>query len=155
MKKRFFLILICALFYSYQSQAQSNQSFDIENDGKKDENVRQFYAKFNAYIDGLRDTTHKATPSDPKKMIQNFVIFSEDGLIMKDLKFHSQESCKENILLGWKALGKRKTKAWMYVDLESHVNLDDLKSILAFLKKHKIDYQFGPDGAYDFLIKEH
>lgn len=30
-------------------------------------------------------------------MVNNFIVFSEDGLIMKDLNLHSVDSCKKQI----------------------------------------------------------
>ncbi|MCC6411669.1 MAG: hypothetical protein IT270_08420 [Saprospiraceae bacterium] len=89
-------------------------------------------------------------------MVNNFVIFSEDGLIMKDLKFHSAESCKKQSLdnlPGQKQ--EERGNLWMFVSQESHVNNSDLVEILQFLREQNIDYQFGrEDDFVPKLLKE-
>lgn len=154
-KPNIFCFLIAVLFAS-QAHAQFGQSFEVQaNSGAstQNEDVKIFYAKFDAFIAQLKDST--TTRPDPRNMISNFVIFTETGIIMNDLEFHSVESCKKNIQLGKAALGPEIVQPWLYVDLESHINRRQLESILAFLRTSGIEYQFGKDEDYHPLVKQH
>lgn len=136
----FFLISIPVLIFG-----QSYETFEIQAD-KVDSNsnheIQIFYQIFN-----LLENKGKGMITlqrDEAYMVNNFVMFSEDGLLMKDLDFHSVESCKEEILKDYPKSELKKTeKAWMFVSLESQVNKGELISILEFLRRHEIDYVFG------------
>ena len=65
---------------------------------------------------------------------------------MKELDFHSVESCKKQILENLPA--EEKTTKWIYITMESHVNKSDLIEILEFLKEQKIEYQFGSEDEF-------
>lgn len=79
-------------------------------------------------------------------MVNNFIIFSDDGLIMKDFDFHSVESCKKQILENL-PVDENKQK-WIFVTMESHVSKSELIEILEFLKEQKIECQFGRDDEF-------
>ncbi len=158
MKKIRFLFCLLTALYSVEVIAQFEHKFEFQTANRasiKNEDVKIFYDRFNTYIDKLKDSTQKADSPDPQNMISNFVIFTEEGLVMKDLEFHSVENCKQNILLGKAELGTDKINPWLYVDLESHANLADLESILSFLRERGIEYAFGRDEEYSRLIKKH
>lgn len=70
--------------------AQNDETFEIQAD-KVDSNtnleIQQFYEKFNSWIGSIGTDSAKMTLNE-NLMVNNFIIFSEDGLIMKDLSFH-------------------------------------------------------------------
>jgi len=76
-------------------------------------------------------------------------MFSEDGFMMKDFKFHSVASCKKEIL---SSLSQKQTPLngvpWIYVTLESQVNKKELIAILEFLREHGINYEFGDEDNF-------
>ncbi|MBC7776627.1 MAG: hypothetical protein H7246_14435 [Phycisphaerae bacterium] len=116
MKNLSLLFSLLIVFNYTEAIAQFEQSFELQRTSSaslKNEDVKIFYDRFNAFIDALQDSTYKAKYLDPQKMISDFVIFTEEGLIMKDLKFHSAESCKKNILLGKAELGNDKVHPWL------------------------------------------
>ena len=128
--------------------AQNDETFEIQAD-KVDSNsnieIQKFYEKFNSWIERIgKDSTN--IEMDEKTMVNNFIIFSEDGLIMKDLDFHSVESCKKQILENIPN-GEKESK-WIYVTMESHVNKNELIKVLKFLSVQKIDYQFGKEDEF-------
>ena len=68
---------------------------------------------------------------------------------MKDLSFHSTESCKKHILESLPEQGVDNVQSkWIYVSLESHVYKRDLIEILEFLKEQNIEYQFGAEDEF-------
>ena len=128
--------------------AQNDESFEIQVD-KVDSNsnieIQKFHKKFNSWIESIGKDSTKTT-MDEKGMVNNFIVFSEDGLIMKDLDFHSVESCKKQILENL-PVDKNKQQ-WIFVTMESHVNKSELIEILEFLKEQKIEYQFGSEDEF-------
>ena len=76
-------------------------------------------------------------------------MFSEDGFLMKDFKFHSVESCQKQIL---SSLSNSQAPAnedpWIYVTLESQVNKKELIAILEFLREQGINYEFGDEDKF-------
>ncbi len=131
--------------------AQNDKTFEIQAD-KVDSNsnseIQLFYGKFNSWIGSIGKDSAKIKLNE-KLMVNNFIIFSEDGLIMKDLSFHSTESCKNKILETLPKHGAVNVQNnWIYVSLESHVNKRDLIEILDFLKEQNIDYQFGREDEF-------
>ena len=128
--------------------AQNDESFEIQVD-KVDSNsnieIQKFHKKFNSWIESIGKDSTKTT-MDEKGMVNNFIVFSEDGLIMKDLDFHSVESCKKQILENL-PVDKNKQK-WIFVTMESQVNKSELIEILEFLKEQKIEYQFGSEDEF-------
>jgi len=144
------------MLFAPQAHAQFGQGSEFQaNSGAatQNEDVKIFYARFDAFMAQLKEST--TTRLDPRNMISNFVIFTEAGIIMNDLEFHSTESCKKNILLSKAELGIEIVKPWLYLDLESHINLKQLESILAFFRTSGIEYQFGKDEDYHPLVKQH
>lgn len=139
------LLLIQIPFYM---AAQNDETFEIqadEVDSNSNIEIQKFYKKFNLWIESIGKDSTKAA-MDEKGMVNNFIIFSEDGLIMKDLDFHSVASCKKQILENL-PIEERKTK-WIYVTMESHVNKSELIEILEFLKEQNIEYQFGREDEF-------
>ncbi|MCB0540298.1 MAG: hypothetical protein H6568_16825 [Lewinellaceae bacterium] len=131
--------------------AQNDETFEIQAD-KVDSNtnleIQQFYEKFNSWIGSIGTDSAKMTLNE-NLMVNNFIIFSEDGLIMKDLSFHSTESCKKHILESLPEQGVDNVQSkWIYVSLESHVYKRDLIEILEFLKEQNIEYQFGAEDEF-------
>jgi len=128
--------------------AQNEQSFEIQAD-KVDSNsnieIQIFYDKFNSWIDSFHKDSAK-TQRDEKAMINNFIMFSEDGLIMKNFSLHSVESCKKQIMID-SPNGNYDSK-WIYVSMESHVNKRELIEILEFLKEQRIEYIFGFEDEF-------
>ena len=129
---------------------QNSNTFEIQAD-KVDSNsnaeLQIFYKKFNLWVSTGMDTI--TLERDEANRVNNFVIFSEDGLIMKDLDFHSVENCKELILKDYPKIGaKNIDRAWMFISLESQVNREELIVILEFLRRHKIEYVFGNEDDF-------
>ncbi len=128
--------------------AQNDDSFEIQADkvdSNSDIEIQKFHKKFNSWIESIGKDSTKTT-LDEKGMVNNFIVFSEDGLIMKDLDFHSVESCKKQILENL-PVDENKQK-WIFVTMESHVNKSELIEILEFLKEQKIEYQFGSEDEF-------
>lgn len=147
MKKN--LKIIALLFHiSFLATAQNNGNFEIDVDSSSNPDIKIFQEKFNIWFNN-RDNDSIKSIYNPERMIQNFIIFSEDGLIMKDLKFHSVESCKKKIIanLPQKKISSNQ-KDWIYVTLESQVNKQQLKKILAFLRIKNINYRFGEEDDF-------
>lgn len=134
--------------------AQNDKTFEIQAekvDSSSNPEIQAFYKKFNLWIESIRKDSVKIE-LDEETMINDFILFSEDGLLMKDLAFHSVESCKKRILMNIPSLKTdEKKNNWLYVSLESHVNKSELIEILTFLKAEKIDYRFGKED--DFVQK--
>ncbi len=131
--------------------AQNDETFEIQAD-KVDSNsnseIQIFFGKFNSWVESIGRDSAKIELNE-NLMVNNFIIFSEDGLIMKDLSFHSSESCKKQILESLPKHGTDKVQNnWIYVSLESHVYMHDLIEILKFLKEQNIDYQFGTEDEF-------
>ena len=128
--------------------AQHEETFEIQADkvdSNSDAEIQLFYEKFNLWIKSL-ETDAAKIEKDESDMVDNFIIFSEDGLLMKDLDFHSVESCKNQILENL-PIGKTNEK-WIYITMESQVNKLELIEILKFLKVHNIDYHFGVEDEF-------
>ena len=134
---------------------QNDETLEIQAD-KVDKNsnsdIQTFYETFDLWSASIgKDsvTVEMNEEINEELMINNFIIFSEDGLIMKDLDFHSIESCKNKILenLPKKINGKEEPN-WIYVSMESHVNKSALIEILRFLREQKIDYKFGSEDEF-------
>lgn len=128
--------------------AQNQETFEIQADkvdSIDNDELQVFYQRFNSWIESIgKDSA--TIELNKKAMVNNFIIFSEDGLIMKDLNFHSVESCKKQIL-GNLPSGEDELK-WIYVSLESHVNKIELIDMLAFLKEQNIEYYFGIEDDF-------
>lgn len=131
--------------------AQNDKTFEIQAD-KIDSNsnseIQTYYEKFNSWKESIGKDSVKLELNE-KLIVNNFIMFSEDGLIMKDLDFHSVESCKKQIL---ENLPKEETDKdennWIYVSMESHVNKSELIEILTFLREQSIDYHFGKEDEF-------
>ncbi len=146
------VIILLPLLISFPISVigQNPNTFEIEAD-KVDSNsnveLQIFYKKFNLWVSTGMETI--TLERDEAYRVNNFVIFSEDGLIMKDFDFHSVESCKELILKDYpKIEAKNIDKVWMFISLESQVNREELISILEFLSSHNIDYVFGNEDDF-------
>lgn len=132
------------------SLGQNSEVFEIQAD-KIDttinEEIQAFYEKFNLWIKSIENDSI-ILRIDEKLMLNNFIMFSQDGLLMKDLKFHSVESCIKQILeeLHNKEAPKNEYN-WIYVTLESQIDKRELISILEFLKKNSIDYRFSNEDT--------
>jgi len=128
--------------------AQNDETFEIQADkvdSSSNVEIQKFSEKFNSWMESIGKDSTKIE-MDEKAMVNNFIIFSEDGLIMKDLDFHSVESCKKQVLENLP--NEEKESKWIYVTMESHVNKNVLINILEFLKEQKIDYQFGREDEF-------
>jgi len=130
---------------------QNDENFDIQADKvdtNSNEEIQIFTEKFNAWINSLNNDTLR-TDLNPERMINNFILFSEDGLMMKDLKFHSVESCKSEIISNLPSTeNKKEENDWLYVTMESQVNKPELIKILDFLREKNIDYHFGKEDEF-------
>lgn len=154
---RLIITFLLTIVSSLLLKAQLDETLEIQAemvDKNSNSEIQQFYKKLNLYVESIgKNSPNLNLPEE--LMIKNFIIFSEDGLIMKDLNFHSVESCKKQILESLPKHEVNKTHAkWIYVDLESHVNKRELIDILKFLKEHKIEYQFGEDEIIEKLINK-
>ena len=82
-------------------------------------------------------------------MINNFILFSGDGRMMKDLKFHSAQSCKSEIIANLPSQeNKTGEMDWIYITLESKVNKSELIELFTFLQDDKIEYRFGQEEEF-------
>ena len=91
------LILLFLSLSQSMLNAQEVSSFAIEADvvGESTHTeLLRFSKRFDAWISSKQDNTPKITLRK-ECMLNNFIMFSEDGLMMKDFKFHSVESCKK------------------------------------------------------------
>lgn len=131
--------------------AQNEETFEIQADKvdlTSNTEIQIFYEKFNSWTKSLNKDSSKSTLEN-ERMVMNFIIFSEDGLLMKDLNFHTVKSCKEQVLANLPNSKKEEAEAkWIYVSMESHVNKKELIEILSFLRKEKIDYHFGIENKF-------
>ena len=150
-----YLIFFLAIIFNLTTLkiiAQNNGTFEIEAvsvESIDNQDVKLFYNKFNEFL----QLKQKDGEQIDINMINNFIIFSEDGLIMKDLEFHSVESCKKEIKSDQDLLNiEPDGKSWIYVSLESHVNEQELENILNFLRQNKIQYKFGHEDKFVPLI---
>ncbi len=127
---------------------QNDNNFEVQADAASNTELQVFQKKFNVWIQSIKNDTLK-TVYKPERMINNFILFSEDGLMMKDLKFHSSESCKTEIIA---SLPNQENKAdemdWIYVTLESQVNKTELIEILTFFREKNIEYRFGQEDEF-------
>ena len=134
--------------------AQNDETIEIqidEIDSTSNSEIQIFNEKFNTWVKSIDDESLKPN-LNVKRMVNNFIIFSEDGLIMKDLDFHSVKSCKEQILMNLpNSKVDNDENNWIYVAMESQINKSELIEILTFLKEKNIDYQFERED--EFVMK--
>lgn len=127
---------------------QNDNNFEVQADAASNTELQVFQKKFNVWIQSIKNDTLQ-TVYKPERMINNFILFSEDGLMMKDLKFHSPESCKTEIIA---SLPNQENKAdemdWIYVTLESQINKPELREILTFFREKNIEYRFGQEDEF-------
>lgn len=156
--KRVLLLIFLLSQVSIFLHAQHGTTMEIQaviEDTNSD--IQLFINKFNEWIDSGGNNTPKLK-GDELSMVNNFIIFSEDGIIMKDLNFHSVESCKNQIITCLpKSIEKFNEVKWIYVSQESHVNKSELIQILAFLREKKINYRFGDEDEFvpNIIADEH
>lgn len=128
-------------------EAQDEDTYEVQFAGV-DTNSNQELEIFQMnFDDWIRDLDKDSTQMTYHKesMVNNFIIFSQDGLIMKDLNFHTVESCQKQILDN---LPIEEEQNWIYISLESQVNKSELVEILNFLRENKIDYRFGKEDEF-------
>ncbi len=127
--------------------AQDKEIYEVQFaklDSNSNQELKIFQMKFDDWIRDLdKDATQ--TTYNKESMVNNFIIFSQDGLIMKDLNFHTVKSCQKQILDN---LPREKEQNWIYITLESQVNNSELIKILNFLKEKKIGYRFGKEDDF-------
>ena len=145
------LIILLLFQIPFFMTGQNDNNFEIQADkvdvGSNGE-IQIFTEKFNVWVKSLKNDTLK-TDLKPERMINNFILFSEDGLMMKDLKFHSVESCKNEIVANLPSReNKTEENDWIYVTLESQVNKSQLIDILNFLREKNIEYRFGQEDEF-------
>ncbi|WP_422079683.1 hypothetical protein [Ulvibacterium sp.] len=130
---------------------QNDNSFDIQADKVEETSnseIQIFKKKFEKWVKSFQNDSLKPNLK-VERMINNFILFSEDGLMMKDLKFHTVESCKNEIIANLPSReGKTEEKDWVYVTLESQVNKSQLIEVLSFLREKNIEYQFGQEDEF-------
>jgi hypothetical protein len=148
---RTFLILILLFQTSFFMTGQNDDNFEIQADkvvGTSNSEIQIFKKKFNKWVISSQDDSFK-TDLKPERMINNFILFSEDGLMMKDLKFHTVESCKNEIIANLPSQeNKTEENDWIYVTLESQVNKSQLIDMLNFLREKNIEYRFGQEDEF-------
>ncbi|QXP52619.1 hypothetical protein [Cellulophaga sp. HaHa_2_1] len=146
--KRKLLVIIILFQIPFLMTGQNDNNFEVQADAASNTELQVFQKKFNVWIQSIKNDTLK-TVYKPERMINNFILFSEDGLMMKDLKFHSPESCKTEIIA---SLPNQENKAdemdWIYVTLESQVNKPELIEILTFFQEKNIEYRFGQEDEF-------
>ncbi len=79
---------------------QHDEAFEIQADkvdSTSNPDIQIFADRFNLWIKSL-NTDAPNYNLIPERMVNNFILFSEDGLMMKDLKFHTIESCKGEVI---------------------------------------------------------
>ena len=117
--------------------------------------LKEFGIKYRSFIRTINAPSEKVS-YDSTLMINNFIVFSEDGLIMKDSEFHSVDSCK-NFLersLPMKVL-KENQNYWVFISVESWVSRIQLTSILLYFDEKNIEYIFGTyDELNSIIIKK-
>ena len=142
-----FVVFKFALFMA----AQNVETFETQAekiDSTYNPELQIFNQNFNNWVNSLSDESLKLSLND-KMMINDFIIFSEDGLIMKDLGFHSIKSCKERIVASLPTTEMdSESKNWVYISMESQINKSDLIEMLVFLREQQIDYQFGMEDEF-------
>lgn len=142
------LIIIILFQIPFLMNGQNDNNFEVQVDAASNTELQVFQKKFNLWIQSVKNDTPK-TVYKPERMINNFILFSEDGLMMKDLKFHSPESCKTEIIA---SLPNQENKVdqthWIYVTLESQVNKPELIEILTFFREKNIEYRFGQEDEF-------
>ncbi|WP_405246808.1 hypothetical protein [Cellulophaga sp. Asnod2-G02] len=142
------LLIIILFQIPFLMTGQNDNNFEVQADATSNTELQVFQKKFNIWIQSIKNDTLK-TVYKPERMINNFILFSEDGLMMKDLKFHSPESCKTEIIA---SLPNQENKAdemdWIYVALESQVNKPELIEILTFFREKNIEYRFGQEDEF-------
>ncbi|WP_299436537.1 hypothetical protein [uncultured Maribacter sp.] len=127
---------------------QNDDNFEVQADATSNTEIQIFQEKFNVWVKSFNNDSLK-TDFKSERMINNFILFSEDGLMMKDLKFHSAESCKNEIIANLpNTENKAEENDWIYVTLESQVNKPELIEILTFLREKKIEYRFGQEDEF-------
>ena len=127
---------------------QNNSSFEVQADNPTNTELKIFKERFNIWVKSINNDSPK-TDFKSERMILNFIMFSEDGLMMKDLKFHTVESCKNEIIANLPNQDKENGENdWIYVTLESQVNKTEMIEILTFLKEKNIDYRFGQEDEF-------
>jgi len=128
--------------------AQNDEFIEVETHNRTSDNnilIQKFYKKMNKWISLIENKT-TLPKLNKKNQIKDFVIFSEDGLIMNDLNFHNVQSCKHRILKHLSQFkNKNNTGYWLYIGLESHVSKIELIQVLEFFENQKIDYYFAND----------
>jgi hypothetical protein len=155
---RVIIIILLTIQVPFFMMGQNDETIEIQFD-KVDSNsnidIQKFHKKFNSYIDSKETGLAKINLNE-ETMINNFIIFSEDGLIMKDFNFHTIESCKKQILLSRPKPTSNKSiqSNWIFVSMESHVNQNELIKILEYLSKENIEYQFGEEDEIMAIINK-
>lgn len=146
--KRKLLVIIILFQIPFLMTGQNYNNFEVQADAASNTELQVFQKKFNVWIQSIKNDTLQ-TVYKPERMINNFILFSEDGLMMKDLKFHSPESCKTEIIA---SLPNQENKAdemdWIYVTLESQINKPELREILTFFREKNIEYRFGQEDEF-------
>ncbi|MDO6854857.1 hypothetical protein Q4599_14795 [Cellulophaga lytica] len=146
--KRKLLVIIILFQIPFLMTGQNDNNFEVQADAASNTELQVFQKKFNVWIQSIKNDTLQ-TVYKPERMINNFILFSEDGLMMKDLKFHSPESCKTEIIA---SLPNQENKAdemdWIYVTLESQINKPELREILTFFREKNIEYRFGQEDEF-------
>lgn len=147
MKKVKLKIITFLLMVPFILVAQDEEIYEVQFanlDTNSNQELEIFQMKFDDWIREFdKDSTQ--TIYNKGSMVNNFIIFSQDGLIMKDLNFHTVESCQKQILDN---LPIEEEQYWIYITIESQVNKSELIEILDFLKEKKIDYRFGNEGDF-------
>lgn len=137
--------------------SQNSEVLEIEADPVEsisDPEIRIFYDKFHQWVQSVQNKSEFSYPPKDDR-VNNFLIFTETGIIMKDLKFHTAESCKQHILNSLPAFKSTSaTNAWIYVSLESHVDRHQLSTILNFLREHQIEYYFTTEDRLEEIIEQ-
>lgn len=154
---KLYLLLLLLMGSFFILNAQDGPTMEIEANSSKsinDARLKKFYERFEEFISSLSDGQYDKYKVDvDDTMIPDYIVFSGDGLIMKRSQFVSVEACKsrlEKYLSGMKK--KFRTKAWIFVSMESHVNKNKLIEVLTNLDKIKIEYRFGIQDFYVPMI---
>lgn len=141
---RLIIIIISAIQMSLPATAQSTETIEIHTstkDTSSNAELQNIYNKFNDWVITISNGVTKFF-NNQDNMVNNVIMFSEVGLLMKDLDLHPIESCKKLISLN---LPKNKSKMLIYIAIESQLNKNELIEILTFLKDKIIDYYFGDE----------
>ena len=130
---------------------------DVNLDSTELNEINEFCLRFENYFKIFLAKQTVADTINENGKLNEFVIFSEDGLIMKDLDFHSVESLKQRLketIAKKVASGENSDKYWIYVTMESHVNARELVESLKFFRENNIDYHFTSDDVIEKLIEK-